>query len=606
MAYAISLKVGPMKAEPQHVLPLLFLSVLILIQASSVVGWTRVLPLSLKPRSPWNSHQQSNSDQLGRLNERHWEKYQKSGPRFDCTLSLFFPSRISCKASADDIISQQSPETIFLSGRLIGSLSEKELPDLIKLVESIPVADQCFVRFDNDDEERKDAIRIKVPADKLPHGATGRAVIIELSLSLEDIAKSLGDSLNLGVEEAPGADEVACILEGWKAMICQYIDEILYSDTDNSCFQQPILFSVASQTNTRTEASTPESDIYYQDQLLAMIQEQVRDYGLVDDMEKHHEIVEIPATDPTMFVPSYWYEVDGAMVTDNKQEKVWDTSTVLVFDNLLESASEERSLRKRMLDVVLGNTSDDEEREIKQQRWDDAKNGPDPSRWEAGALLDLPDTDGDPGDPNDESDMPESFGLTDVALEEICEESPPPTVFQEFESILSRLFPDFVVCRLPEAVLGGGVTPLTANAPCFGQSFDYHIDADPYSAPPSPWTDVYGRYANRATGKPRFVSCLIYVNDDWDGSHWGAPTRFLDVATDTEVDIVAKPGRVVLMDQDITHTVVAPSEGAGKRPRYSLVWKLVLHPRSRDQNMRDFCSAHNDWPTPLLVGSAKR
>ena len=33
------------------------------------------------------------------------------------------------------------------------------------------------------------------------------------------------------------------------------------------------------------------------------------------------------------------------------------------------------------------------------------------------------------------------------------------------------------------------------------------------------------------------------------------------------------------MDQDLTHAVSAPSEAAGDRPRYSLVFKLVLHPR---------------------------
>ena len=594
-----------MKAEPHYFLPLLISSVLFLIHATSVVGLIRVLPLSTEPRSPWKLHQQSKNE-IGVLRERPWRKYQKSGPKFGHTRSSF-PSRIlPCKATADDDRSEQSPETIFFSGRLIGSLSEEELPDLIELLESIPVADQCFVRLDHDDKElkgAKDPIQIQLPAEKLPHGATGRAVVIELSLSLEDIGKAIGDALTLGAEETPDVEDVSCILEGWKATISQYIDEILYSDEDNRCFQQPILFSVVSQTPTSTKSNTLDSDGYYRDQLLAMIQEQVRDFGLVDDMENHHEIVEIPATDPTMFIPSCWYEVDGAMVTEGKQETVWDTSTVLVFDNLLESASEERNLRQRMRDVVLGNTSDDEEQgKSKQQRWDDADNGPDPSRWEAGGLLDLPGTDDDPSDP----DIPESYGLTDDALEEICEENPPPTVFQEFESILSRLFPDFVVTRLPEAVLGGGVTPLTANAPCFGQSFDYHIDADPYSAPPSPWTDVYGRYANRATGKPRFISCLIYVNDEWDGSQWGAPTRFLDVATDTEVDIIAKPGRVVLMDQDITHTVVAPLEAAGKRPRYSLVWKLILHPKRRDQNMRDLCGSHKGWPDPLLVGSAKR
>lgn len=40
-----------------------------------------------------------------------------------------------------------------------------------------------------------------------------------------------------------------------------------------------------------------------------------------------------------------------------------------------------------------------------------------------------------------------------------------------------------------------------------------------------------------------------------------------------------KPGRVVIMDQDITHAVTAPSVEAGSRPRYSLACKLVIHHR---------------------------
>ena len=44
------------------------------------------------------------------------------------------------------------------------------------------------------------------------------------------------------------------------------------------------------------------------------------------------------------------------------------------------------------------------------------------------------------------------------------------------------------------------------------------------------------------------------------------------------VGLVVRPkrGRAVLMDQDILHRVSAPSAAAGGRPRYSLVWKLVL------------------------------
>ena len=110
-----------------------------------------------------------------------------------------------------------------------------------------------------------------------------------------------------------------------------------------------------------------------------------------------------------------------------------------------------------------------------------------------------------------------------------------------------------------------------------------------------------------ANGKPRFMSVLVYLNEEWNCDAWGAPTRFLDVATDTAFDVQAIPGRVVIMDQDITHSVVAPFEAAGKRPRYSLVWKLILHPKQHGQDMTKLCHSTNDasqWPRPLLIGSA--
>jgi hypothetical protein len=80
---------------------------------------------------------------------------------------------------------------------------------------------------------------------------------------------------------------------------------------------------------------------------------------------------------------------------------------------------------------------------------------------------------------------------------------------------------------MPEAVYGGGVPCITANAPVAADGvaaagggagageeeeaeedgvFGWHVDADPLAAPPSPWTDAFGRYPNRARGRPRFVS----------------------------------------------------------------------------------------------------
>ena len=62
------------------------------------------------------------------------------------------------------------------------------------------------------------------------------------------------------------------------------------------------------------------------------------------------------------------------------------------------------------------------------------------------------------------------------------------------------------------------------------------------------------------------------------GGGWGASTYFLDPPTGEMVEVQPAPGRVVIMDQDVTHTVSAPSREAGGRPRYSLVWKLAVFP----------------------------
>ena len=70
------------------------------------------------------------------------------------------------------------------------------------------------------------------------------------------------------------------------------------------------------------------------------------------------------------------------------------------------------------------------------------------------------------------------------------------------------------------------------------------------------------------------------------------------------LEVAPAPGRVVLMDQDISHSVSAPHEAAGSRPRYSLVLKLVLHPQSGDSPPPDIALA--EWGTPRLVGSARR
>jgi 2OG-Fe(II) oxygenase superfamily len=405
---------------------------------------------------------------------------------------------------------------------------------------------------------------------RLPPGATGRSLILELS------AESWG--------YAVGHDDT---LETWQMELSEQVDALVHNA--DKPFRQPILLSVEWLSSLPDDTTS--------DRLSALIDFQINEYGLKEPMENHHDselsaFFKMPAND--CYVPTLRYEVDGAAVSDlgfDEPNVMWDTSSFVVWDKLVSG-----DLRRRLLATVVGQDNDDENEKL----WDDIALGPDPSRWVAGSLFDLPKE--RDAIPTPQSAEGLSFGLSGEALDVLCS-LPPPDAFQEFESILVKLFPDFVVSRMPEAVLGACVTPITANAPCAGQLFEPHIDADPYYAPPSLWTDVYGRYPNRSTGKPRFVSCIVYLNEEWHSSDWGAPTRFFDVATDTAVDIEAKPGRVVIMDQDITHSVVAPLRAAGKRPRYSLVWKLILHPKRLNQDMRRrFCAPF--WPEPIRVGSA--
>ena len=83
----------------------------------------------------------------------------------------------------------------------------------------------------------------------------------------------------------------------------------------------------------------------------------------------------------------------------------------------------------------------------------------------------------------DDVDQPTCWGLSDEATNELCFEH--HTAIAEVEQKISDLFAaDFIVTRLPEAVLGSCVSPLTANAPTYGDSFAYHIDADPNQTPP--------------------------------------------------------------------------------------------------------------------------
>lgn len=422
-------------------------------------------------------------------------------------------------------------------------IDRSELPSVLDCIAS--ACQEFGIPFEHDNIQSD-------PAPSRPEsipGVLGRVILIHVS----------------GVPEEYEVDETELISQ-IKVYASEQIDTVLSED---GVYKQPILLAF------RNEQS--------KDNLKDVIAKEVADYGLTDAISASKDSV---TTDQTKFLPSQHIQIDGAFVEtiDSPGGTHFDTSSVIVFDNLLPE-----SLRKRLLNVVKGlpeNAQDD---------WDETESGLNPNRWERGGLIDIV-SEGREGETSDGG----CWGLTNEAVEDICFNDHP--AISEFESTLSELFSDFTVSRLPEAVYGDCISPVTANAPTHGDKFDYHIDADPLQVPPSPWADVFGRYPNRSRGKPRFISCLLYLNDEWK-SEWGAPTRFLDPPTQEEVDITPKPGRCVIMDQDVSHTVVAPNTEAGKRPRYSMVFKLILHPKKADQDTTEL-SCGRSWPKPDIIGSA--
>lgn len=67
----------------------------------------------------------------------------------------------------------------------------------------------------------------------------------------------------------------------------------------------------------------------------------------------------------------------------------------------------------------------------------------------------------------------------------------------QVQSRLCKLYPDFEISHMPEAVLGASTPRMVANAPVYGDRFSWHVDADPAVLPPSPWRDYFGTYTNR-------------------------------------------------------------------------------------------------------------
>ena len=91
-----------------------------------------------------------------------------------------------------------------------------------------------------------------------------------------------------------------------------------------------------------------------------------------------------------------------------------------------------------------------------------------------------------------------------------------------------------------KVLLAGDCATLLANAPVYGDSYTWHVDADPLTFPDSPFRSDFGDYANGEPGMPLFVSLLLYLDAAWP-REWDAETLFLD--GDSDVGILVRPKR---------------------------------------------------------------
>lgn len=422
--------------------------------------------------------------------------------------------------------------------------------------------------------KNKSAIPNKIP------GVTGRIVLLTIQII----------NSNNAIYDEDDDNEWLLALQH---RISEYMDPILYdsheeNNMDDDYLSAPVYLcyrqhndDVITLLSNKIELKEKKSIL---DILCFLIEEEVEEYELCEPLLELHK--NNNNENKERFVPSSWIEIDGAEIEYNNN-KYFDTSTVMVFDQLIDD-----KLRQGLLNVTLGKNYNNDD-DSSSSQWNDTENGPDPKRWVYGGLSDVP-TDDDDDDTATATTTSNSRGLSTEAIVDLCyNDSHKP--IKELESLLTKLFSkDIIVTKLPEAVLGPCVSPLTANAPTYNETFNYHIDADPNLCPPSIWTDMYDTYPNRIPGKPRFMSLLIYLNDYWD-DNFGATTNFLDPITKDTHKVMPKPGRCILMDQDVLHTVTAPNKNAGlKRPRYSIVWKLILHPTKMNQNMKDNILSFND------------
>lgn len=207
----------------------------------------------------------------------------------------------------------------------------------------------------------------------------------------------------------------------------------------------------------------------------------------------------------------------------------------------------------------------------------------------------------------DAAGAPATWGLRPAPLAALMRGEGCPAM-RRVGARLAALFPNAAVAWLPSGAIQGpgspDCAPLLANAAVAGDSFSYHQDADPTAFPDaSAWCQAFGDYFNGEPGRPLLASLVLYLNPEWRRD-WGGETLLLDGDSGVGVAVQARPGRALLMHQDVVHRLVAPSRSAGRRPRFSLVWKLALLPRGAGDAVD--LARRAEWGPPTPFGSAAR
>ena len=181
-------------------------------------------------------------------------------------------------------------------------------------------------------------------------GATGRVLLLQACKDFDD-----------------HQDDV--MLENVSCAMSQTLDTLIYNNPP--LLSQPVLISIQTDSFLQEETSIRKA-------LVSSIQNQVTEYEMAIPLAYNPKL-------STHCIPSLHVEVDGAFIQDLNGKSVWDTSTILVFDNFVSK----RLAKTTAQHVVLGQDDDSSS----SSAWNDIQDGPDPRRWTRGGLVDIPNND---------------------------------------------------------------------------------------------------------------------------------------------------------------------------------------------------------------------